>query len=190
MLILVDQDGPLANWEAGFAAAWRTSFPDLPHVAVEDRREWNIESEYPAEVAPLISEIQSAPGFYRGLPVVDGAVEALEGLVADGHDVRICSAPAARFANCVAEKFHWVEQHFGERWVPRIILARDKTWVRGDVLIDDNPEVTGALNPVWTHVVYDTPTNAGVPGPRLTWGTHREVLDAFEPGSAAGPEWR
>jgi len=47
----------------------------------------------------------------------------------------------------------------GPSWVDRIVLAKDKTLVRGDVLIDDKPEVTGSLCPSWEHLVFEAPYN-------------------------------
>ena len=45
-------------------------------------------------------------------------------------------------------------------WVDRIILTRDKTLVRGDILLDDAPLAKGSsLEPVWEHVYFDQPYN-------------------------------
>ena len=73
----------------------------------------------------------------------------------------------------------WVERHFGEAFLPRLILAKDKTWVHGDVLIDDKPEVTGSRTPTWQHVIFDQPFNRGADGPRMTWSNWREVLGSL-----------
>jgi hypothetical protein len=44
--------------------------------------------------------------------------------------------------------------------VNRVILTHDKTLVRGDVLIDDKPGITGNMIPAWKHLVFDSPTTA------------------------------
>ena len=50
--------------------------------------------------------------------------------------------------------------HLGKSWVDRIILTRDKTLVRGDILLDDAPQAKGSsLEPVWEHVYFDQPYN-------------------------------
>ena len=95
-----------------------------------------------------------------------------------GHDVRICTAPLSRFTHCVPEKFQWVEDHLGPEWVARIVLTKDKTLVRGDVLIDDKPEVTGRLVPTWEHLVFEAPYNTASRGRRVNWGNWREFLAA------------
>ena len=51
-------------------------------------------------------------------------------------------------------------EHLGTSWVDRLVLARDKTYVRGDYLIDDAPVAKGSgLAPTWEHVYYDQPYN-------------------------------
>ncbi len=77
----------------------------------------------------------------------------------------------------VAEKFAWVKEHLGQEFVERIVLTRDKTLVRGDILVDDKPEVTGVCTPAWMHVLYDQPYNQHIrQKPRLTWANYEEVL--------------
>jgi len=169
MLILLDQDGVLADFERGFVDAWRTRFPERRWVAVEDRRTFYVRDDYPAELRADVESIYHSAGFYRSLPVIPGAVAAVEELQSLGHDVRICSAPLTAYRHCVAEKFEWVEKHFGAEFVDRLVLTKDKTLVRGDVLVDDRPAVLGALNPTWRHVVFDQPYNRDALGARLDW---------------------
>ena len=63
-------------------------------------------------------------------------------------------------AFCAAEKYAWVERHLGAEWKGRILITSDKTLVRGDVLIDDKPLITGAeASPAWAHLLFDAPYN-------------------------------
>ena len=39
-----------------------------------------------------------------------------------------------------------MEEHLGSEFTKRVILTRDKTLVRGDVLIDDKPTIGGISN--------------------------------------------
>ena len=41
-------------------------------------------------------------------------------------------------------------------------MCADKTLVRGDVLIDDKPHVTGSNAPTWQHLLYDAPYNRDI----------------------------
>ena len=182
MIVLVDMDGVLADFDAEFARryelAHRTGRPDDgPDVDVTTRAEFKVDTLFPAQWTDRVRAISAAAGFFRGLPVVPGAVEGLSALEAAGHDVFICTAPLTRYENCVAEKFAWVEQHLGPRWVSRIVMTKDKTLVHGDVLIDDKPHVTGVRTPDWEHVRYTRSYNAAVADvPRLTWDNAVQVL--------------
>jgi len=111
---------------------------------------------------------------------VAGALDARADMLRAGHDVRICTSPQTAFRFCVSEKYQWTYDRLGPKWVERLILTKDKTLVRGDVRIDDKPEVTGALVPVWEHRVFERPCNTGAPGRRITWDNWREVLAEVE----------
>ncbi|WP_041863188.1 5'-3'-deoxyribonucleotidase [Bordetella petrii] len=177
MLILLDQDGVLADFEHAFLAAWRARHPDIAPVPYENRRSFRILDDYPPELRARAEAIYTAPGFIRDLPPVPGAVEAYRELLALGMDVRICTSPLLQFENCVAEKYLWVERHLGRAATERLVLTRDKTLVRGDLLIDDKPRIQGAVRPSWRHIVYDAPYNRHETGqPRLTWANWRNVL--------------
>jgi 5'-nucleotidase len=69
-----------------------------------------------------------------------------------------------------------VEEHLGSDFTKRIILTRDKSLVRGDVLVDDKPEIRGLATPNWQHILYDQPYNRCLPGVRMTWRNWRHVL--------------
>ncbi|MBO1114284.1 5'-3'-deoxyribonucleotidase [Bordetella petrii] len=177
MLILLDQDGVLADFEHAFLDAWRARHPDIAPVPYESRRSFRILDDYPPDLRARAEAIYTAPGFIRDLPPVPGAVEAYRELLALGMDVRICTSPLLQFENCVAEKYLWVERHLGRAATERLVLTRDKTLVRGDLLIDDKPRIQGAVRPSWRHIVYDTPYNRQeTDRPRLTWANWRNVL--------------
>lgn len=185
MLILSDMDGVLADFGAAFDLRWRELYPEEVFVPSDTSPSFYLRESYPTRLHQAITEIQTAPGFYRDLPPIPGALAGLEQLRELGHDVWICSAPLTEYRNCVREKYEWVDKHLGPYWVRRIILAKDKTLVRGDVLIDDKPEVTGSLDPTWVHVRYTTSYNRHLPGPHLTWENAAEVISRLSAQAAA-----
>lgn len=177
MLILLDQDGVLADFEHAFIDAWRRRHPDIAPVAFEDRRSFHILEDYPPALRPLAEAIYTEPGFIRNLPPVPGALEAVGELLALGMEVRFCSSPLRQYDNCVLEKYQWIAHHFGRAATERLILTRDKTLVQGDLLIDDRPRIDGAARPRWQHVIYDAPYNRQETGRlRLSWQNWRNVL--------------
>ena len=186
MLVLVDQDQTLADFGDGFDRRFLAAHPDAPLAPRAEATSYWIEDSYPAEWHQRIREVVTWPGFFRDLPLLPGAREAMEQMLDDGHDVRICTAPVRSYRHCVREKYEWVEEHLGLHWTERMIVTRDKTLVTGDVLIDDKPEVVGALStPTWTHTYYGTGYNRHLPGRHLDWSTWREVLAQVEAERAA-----
>lgn len=177
MLILVDQDGPLADFEGGFLRNWQKLFPKEFFIPLEERNIFYMREQYPSHLKEKVDSIYSSPGFFRNLEPTKGSIEAIKTLVALGYDVRICTSPLSRYENCVLEKFEWVEKHFGRAFTKRIILTKDKTMVRGDLLIDDKPEITGVFNPTWEHIIFDYPYNQHIQkNRRLNWGNWKEIL--------------
>lgn len=156
-VILIDQDGPLAQLTPKLYAMVQKRYPNVAHII--PNRYLKLEKHYPKEMQASIVALYTQPGFFLGLEPVQGARDALEEMVHAGHEVRICTSPLTAYTHCVLEKYQWVEKYFGHEWTRRIILTKDKTLVRGDILIDDKPEITGAMSPTWKHVLYDAPYN-------------------------------
>lgn len=97
-------------------------------------------------------------------------------MVAKGYRVFFCTSPVLTSGSCPSEKFEWVRKHFGPGWVSRIVLTSDKTLVRGDVLIDDKPKISGCQSPSWKQLIFDAPYNEHVLGARLKKWADWEVL--------------
>jgi len=175
-IILIDQDGVLANYHARFLEIWRVEHPEKVWVSLEDSREHDVDKNYPSQFHNIIDEIVVRKGFFGSFEPMPGAREALENILALGHDVRICTAPKRDHTFCVPEKLAWIDRHLGHKWTERTIITRDKTLVHGDILIDDKPNITGVCQPSWEHVFYDQPYNRAYNKRRLNWKNYKEVL--------------
>ncbi|HEX7730098.1 MAG TPA: hypothetical protein VF392_13780 [Terracidiphilus sp.] len=191
-IVLVDQDGPLADWESEFLRRWKSLFPELPCVELSNRMSFHAAQDYedlvetPAEKTRMRSRAESiyhAKGFYENLPVIEGAVVALNEMLQAGYDVRICTSPLTAFRNCVLEKYEWIERYFGSEFTRRTILSKDKTIVRGDLLIDDNPDLhqIHSRPPAWAQIVFDAPYNRQV--------RDRQRLGSWKEWSAVVPSF-
>ena len=177
MVILVDQDDVVADFDGGFLNKWREKYPDEFFVPLDRRKSFYTREDYPPHLRDKVENIYLAPGFYENIPPMPGAFAALAEMAALGHEVWICTAPLTKYENCVLEKFRWVDKHLGRNFTKKILLVNDKTFVRGDILIDDKPEIKGLFTPVWEHVVYDQPHNRHIVGKRrLTWDNWKQVL--------------
>jgi len=178
-VILLDMDDVLADFEKAFFQRWRSLYPDLFFIPLDQRDRFYVELQMPPELREKARAIKREPGFFLNLEPLPGAPEAAREMLALGHEVFICTAPITACATCPMEKFQWAARHLGPEWPKRIHISSDKTMVRGDFLVDDKPEVTGLMLPVWEHVLYDRPYNRAVAGKRriLDWrGDWRSVL--------------
>jgi 5'-nucleotidase len=177
MRILIDMDGVISDFDGEFLKRWRERHPEKFYIPMSERTAFYVKDQYPEELKPLVSEILLEPGFFREMMPMDGAKEALLEMDAMGLEVFICTSPLSTYKNCVLEKFEWVDQFLGPEWVKRIVLTKDKTLVKADIIIDDKPELTGVeKSPSWEHVLYDRPYNKGGDKKRLTWGNWKDVL--------------
>lgn len=168
-VVLVDMDGVVVDLEAAFWLRWADEQPDAPQRADVDPTVFHVLGRFEASYHAAVAAILDEPGFYADLPTVPGAVEALTAMLDAGLDVRLCTAPRLSNPTCASDKITSAVRHLGAGWAERTIITRDKSMVRGDLLVDDKPTVTTTLTPTWKHVVFDTPYNRTSRSPyRLT----------------------
>ena len=174
-----DQDGVLAHWDYTFREVTYDLKNDLPKGYYEQPTFDLFTGLEPA----LKAEVQSRmdiPGFYKDIPPIPGGAAALNKMVDKyGINVRICTAPWGTNPTCTDDKLAWIDKHIGEGWRRRTITATDKTFIRGSILIDDKPYVTGDLEPEFEHVYFTQRYNVGLPGRRIdSWDEWEDVLIA------------
>jgi 5'-nucleotidase len=170
-------DGVLSDFDAEFLQRWRTRHPDKFHIPLEQRKAFYVKDDYPEELKPWVTEILLEADFFEAMTPVQGAKEALHEMEASGFEVFICSSPFNAYSNCVLEKYKWVEKFIGPEWVKKIILTKDKTLVKADLLIDDKPVITGVeSHPSWEHILYDRTYNHHINKRRVTWENWKDVL--------------
>lgn len=181
--ILVDLDGVLADWHPAYdrhVASYGARSANMP--TFEQQTSWDLNEGRTDDEKAIIREVMTLPGFYAELSPIPGAKQVLKALLKQGHDVRIVSAPFISNPTCASDKMEWIVKHYGAHWAQRLILTTDKTFVRGDVLIDDKPSVTGTQVPEWKHIVFgDYAYNRHVAGPRLhSWNMQEVGLAIWE----------
>lgn len=171
-VILVDMDGPIAGFdEAFFARCAAEGWPmDCgPEGQTHRYATGHILDPRHSALARLMVETE---GWYRGLPIVDGAAEGLERL-AGVAEVWICSKPHDRNPTCRDEKHAWLADRLGPHWARRLILAPDKSLIVGAVLLDDAPKPAWFERALWVPVIYPAPYNGPGSGlerlPRWSW---------------------
>lgn len=154
-------DDVLANYKRAFYARTLEVLPPELHLPMSQMESWSIVESYRVAhgdaVADQVQALTCGPGFFANLPIIPGALSALEGMLKRGYDVALLTAPLHKSPTCASEKLQWVEWNLGKSWLNRTIIASEKFRVDGDVLIDDNPHAAKApkgLEPRWSQVLF------------------------------------
>ena len=182
-VVLIDMDNTIVDWDLEFGKRWIARRPDDTLDLIKQRKHFELEQNFPADTKPMAIEIMSEPGFYAALEPQPGAVEAIKEMTDAGLHVLLCTSPTPfQYETCVAEKYAWVREYLGSEFLERIIITRDKSVIRGKVLIDDKPHVKGQCDtPDWTQILFEQPYNLEVNDkPRMCkWSDWRKVLGAY-----------
>ena len=156
-VVLVDQDGPLADYRAAILAALESIGENPSHLQKKTySTRADVQAAYGNRVADEIDRIRNMSGFYEHLEVVEGANEGIKRLLDLGAVPFVCSRPRLQNRTCSSEKLAWLGTHFPE-FEGRFVLTTDKTVVSGHILIDDDYSVTGITTPNWKHVYFGNP---------------------------------
>lgn len=184
-VVLVDMDNTLVDYDEEFMKRWNALRPDEKWDRVKSRQYFEIEKNFDQSLHSTVREIIASEDFFCELKPLLGAIEALREMNAAGLQVKLCTSPSQfNYGGSAAGKYQWCKQWLGEDWMPHLIITRDKTVVRGRVLIDDKPSIHGACaSPEWTQIIFEQPYNVKVADkPRMTsWSQWRLMLAPFYP---------
>jgi 5'-nucleotidase len=176
-------DGVIANWGKAYGVfldAHGAAAANIPRH--HQQTTFNLNEGRTQAERDIIKSVMIDPSFYSALEPIPGSRTALRQMLKEGHDVRIVTSPWVSNPTCASDKLNWVVRQYGAHWGQRVIITTDKTLVRGDVLVDDKPEVTGVERPSWVHVLFTQPYNVDVLKPRLNaWTEWREMLEQVVP---------
>lgn len=175
--VLVDMDGPLADFDGHFYALCAEQGWPVNAERHEQTARYATDHVIDDEHRRLAREVIDTSRWFSELPVVDGAVDGMERL-REVADVWIVTKPLEVNPTCRDDKALWLSEHFDEYWLRRLIIAPDKSIVRGDILLDDAPKVEWFPHATWEPVIYDFPYNReGTPWAGLRHWTWSEPLD-------------
>ncbi len=176
-IILVDQDDVLADFTGELLRRCQEEMPDENWLPFEAHSELYFYKNYPVRLHAQILAVNWNPGFFCSLQPIPGALDGIKEMLALGLDPLICTSQIASQPTCVQEKMEWIIHYLGRDFARRTGINADKTTVRGRILIDNRPEITGRLTPEWEHVLYDRPHNRHVVNKRrLTWQNWKQTL--------------
>ena len=163
-IVLVDVDGVLSNFELHFYNKFIQEYPDLEPIPLYDRTVHMVVHQYLDRYPQLkvrendLYGIYFNEGFFKDMPLIPGSKKAMN-FLSKHYSVRFCASFPEDLGHCVSEKLEWVKANFGPEFTKKTIVSKDKTMVRGTVLIDDRNKGSGQLEPGWKLVLYDQPYN-------------------------------
>lgn len=129
--IAIDMDGVIADTVAQFIKWYEQQFGKrIKREAFDGVPE--------SEGLPngAVRKFVYTPGFFRTIPVMEGAVEAVLELMKN-FDVYIVSA-AVEFPQSLLEKYEWLQENFPFISWRNIIFCGDKSIIGTDYMIDDH----------------------------------------------------
>lgn len=161
-LVLLDCDGPLAEFVEGFldvleeetgerfgsrvVTEWEiTDSPFFRNLAEELGHD-------PKELSDAVWRRVNRIGFCSALRPVVGAKEGVERLRSLDVDVEVVTSPLLTSPTWMTERVEWLRRHFGFR-KDQIHLVAKKHRVPGDFLVDDKPSHVGS----WMAATDDSP---------------------------------
>lgn len=160
MLILLDMDGVVVD----FLPQLLEKYNFLTNEGVQIDYIKGVKTHKYVGDPMTLKRIKDSVGFLSSLPPIDGAIEGVGSLVKDGHEVIFVS----NGTNCPTsghEKRDWLKYHFSKLWnIAPLVLTYHKRFVRGDILVDDNPNNLANLHPTTTGLLWHYNYNAFVTG--------------------------
>lgn len=182
-IVLIDMDGPLADFDKRYwqeaterekrqGTLYDVDCWDIPNLT-HQRHRFLSDHLTDRHLEARMRLVVNTAGWFESLPPVEGAADAMTEL-AEVADVWVCSKPLESNPTCRDEKARWLIEHIGEGWDKRLILAPDKSMIRGDVLLDDAIKAHWVPSATWTPVVYSAPFNGpgtkfGQDWPQFSW---------------------
>jgi 5'-nucleotidase len=165
--LLIDMDGPLADFDRAFYTycgrngyAMHNGTVDISNRCTEHRFATDCITNTGNKRRARTHVDRSH--WFASLPPTEGAIEGINLLAEhpDVNDVFICTKPMEANPHCRDDKAEWVNDFLGREWVRRLIITPDKGMVRGDVLLDDAPKPHWFERAEWRPVIFPTPWNA------------------------------
>jgi 5'-nucleotidase len=130
--IAIDMDGVIADTETHFINWYEREYG--VRVGTHEIQGLKEDEMFPEKTAAR--KFAFTPGFFRTLPVMQGAVEAVKTLM-ENYEVYIVSA-AMEFPQSLSEKLVWLNEHFPFISWRNIIFCGDKSIINTDYMIDDH----------------------------------------------------
>ena len=135
MIILIDMDDTIETLVDGWC---RYNNEKLgTNTKPEDVRDWRLELAFPGFTREEVYAAEKDEHLWDLVGPIEGAAEAMQKLLADGHEIYIVTATAYETLKAKMEKVLFRYFPFID-W-KHVIVTSNKHMIKGDVLVDDGP---------------------------------------------------
>jgi 5'(3')-deoxyribonucleotidase len=156
--ICVDMDEVMADAVAEHLLRYNREFNSaLTKEDLRGKRFWQV---VPASHHETLDDLLRAEDFFADLDVMPDAPRVLAELQRH-YEIFIASA-AMEVPSSFNAKYAWLERYFPFIPHTHIVFCGDKSILRADYLIDDNPRQLAAFT--GTGILYDAPHNVAIEG--------------------------
>ncbi len=133
--IAIDMDDVMADTHAKFVRLYLEG--ETPRYTLEELKEKSFHELFDENEYAAISNRVYEVGFFRDIPVMEGAQAVIADLMTK-YDIFIATA-AQEFPNSLREKWDWLQEHFPAISWRNYVFLGDKSVLNTDYLIDDLP---------------------------------------------------
>ncbi len=198
-IILLDDDNVQNKWDSPSNGLRRFIEDELglSFISEKEKTNWDYAKLYGVEHNKKIHDFLMNPpvGYYRDLDPMPGAIETTLRLIDEFERVIVITTPiydphhtlkrdkvfGDRWHHIVGEKQERLYNWYGEK-MPLVIGIDDKTYIKGDVLFDDNPNAALGKkhNAEWTQIIFDDgyELNKNSPYPyKSNWFNLEKMID-------------
>lgn len=179
LVVAFDLDGVVVDW---YGEVLRHLPPEI-HIPHDGIKTFYVEENYPEEHRAIIKDTIKRQGFYDAMKPMAGAIDTMNRIFDDErYHPFLCSSPEtdSNHQSCWSEKARWVSRYLGERWLDRLMLVKDKSLAKADIIVDDKPEMFGHYlendGVAWRRFVFSHNYNLGTQGVRVGWDNMEEEL--------------
>jgi 5'(3')-deoxyribonucleotidase len=157
-IICVDMDEVIADALGEHLLRYNRDFAErITRADLQGQWLWDF---VPAERQQALADYMMSEDFFAVLRVMPHAQRVLERLQ-EHYEIYIATA-AMEVPSSFNAKFHWLKQHFAFIPPSHIVFCGNKSILRGDYLIDDNPRQLRLFH--GEGILFNSPANVNVTG--------------------------
>lgn len=137
-------------------------------VEFEDVNEWDMQKAFPTLTEDEIYNPLHLQTFWNGVEIMSGAKEGIQSILSEGHEIYIVTSA---HPDTIKWKAEWLQRELPEIPWSNVIVANNKSLVKGDILVDDG--LHNLYEGSYIKVLFDKPWNRNVDKNKLTNIIHR-----------------